>query len=202
MNFYQRKSLVFKILIFIFAARIFKRKAMGNTKNYVISFRGLKIGNHEFDFQISDSFFEAFEYSRTKKGKIALKVIVNKAENMLNLQLIFKGKLDVICDSCGEDIDFPLDFTERLIVKFGDEEQEDNDEVVFLSNTAYEINLVQFIYEYVNLALPMRITHPEDEEGNPSCKVDVLEEFEDFSEQEEEMDPCWDALKRLKTKSK
>lgn len=162
---------------------------MGNTKDYVISFRGLKLGNHEFDFQITDSFFEAFEYSRTKKGNIALNVMLNKAETMLNLDFAFKGKVDVSCDSCGENFDFPLDFTEHLIVKFSDEEQEDDAEVIFLSNTAYEINLVQFIYEYVNLALPMRITHPEDDEGNPSCPIDVLEEFEDFSEQEEKMDP-------------
>ena len=174
---------------------------MGNTKDYVISFRGLKIGNHEFDFQITDSFFEAFEYSRTKKGNIALNVILNKAETMLTLDFSFKGKVDVSCDSCGGNFDLPLDFTERLIVKFSDEEQEDGAEVIFLPNTAYEINLVQFIYEYVNLALPMRITHPEDKEGNPSCQVDVLEEFEDLQEQDEEMDPRWDALKKLKTKS-
>lgn len=170
---------------------------MGNTKDYVISFRGLKLGSHEFDFQITDSFFEAFEYSRTKEGNIALKVILIKAENMLNLTLNFNGEVGVGCDSCGEDIDFPLDFTEHLIVKFSNEEQEDNDDVVFLPYSTYEINLVQFIFEYVNLALPMRITHPENEEGDPSCQADVVEEFEDFSEQEE-MDPRWDALKKLK----
>lgn len=175
---------------------------MGNTRDYFISFRGLKIGNHEFDFQITDSFFETFEYSRTKKGNIALNVMLNKAETMLNIDFAFKGEVDVVCDSCGENFDFPLDFTERLIVKFSDEEQEDGAEIIFLPNTAYEINLVQFIYEYVNLALPMRITHPEDEEGRPTCPIDVLEEFEDFSEQENEVDPRWDALKKLKTKSK
>lgn len=174
---------------------------MGNTKDYVISFRGLKLGDHEFEFQISDSFFETFEYSRTKKGDIALKVILNKAENMLSLNLNFKGKVSVGCDSCGEDLDFPLDFTEHLIVKFSDEEQEDSNEVVFLPHSTYEINLIQFIYEYLSLALPMRITHPENEEGDPSCQVDVVEEFEDFQEQDEEMDPRWDALKKLKTKS-
>jgi len=83
---------------------------MANLKDYVISFRGLKIGNHEFDFQITDSFFETFEYSRTKKGNIALKVILNKAENMLKLDFFFNGYVHVICDSCGEDFDFALDF--------------------------------------------------------------------------------------------
>ena len=174
---------------------------MGNIKDYVISFRGLKLGDHEFDFQISDSFFEAFEYSRTKKGNVALKVILNKAETMLTLALNFKGKVAVGCDSCGEDLDFPLDFTEHLIVKFSDEELEDDDEVVFLPYSTYEINLAQFIYEYVNLALPMRITHPENEKGDPSCQVNVVEEFEGFLEQEEEVDPRWDALKELKSKS-
>jgi len=172
---------------------------MGNLKDYVISFRGLKIGNHEFDFQVSDSFFEEFEYSRTKKGKLALKVLLTKAENMLELDFNFIGYVNVNCDSCGEEFDFPLDFSETLIVKFSDKELEDTDEVVFLPNSTYELKLAQFIYEYVNLALPMRLTHKEDEDGNPSCKLNVLDDFKDFNEQEEEeVDPRWNALKKLK----
>lgn len=172
-------------------------KAMSNIKDYVISFRGLKIGNHEFDFQITDSFFEAFEYSRTKKGNLALKVIVHKTENLLQLDFIFKGSVNAICDSCGEDFDFPLDFTQSLIVKFTDEEQEDTDEIAFLPVSSYQIKLAQFIYEFVNLSLPMRLTHEEDEEGNPICQLDVLDEFKDSTEQEE-VDPRWNALKKLK----
>jgi len=171
---------------------------MSNLKDYVISFRGLKIGDHEFDFQISDSFFEAFEYSRVKRGNISLKVILNKADTMLRLDFIFKGSVNTDCDSCGEGFDFPIDFSERLILKFSDQEEEDTEEVVFLPSSAYQVKLAQYLYEYVNLALPMRLTHPEDEEGNPSCEEIDLEEFEDFKESEDDMDPRWDALKKLK----
>lgn len=171
---------------------------MSNVKDYIISFRGLKIGDHEFDFQITDSFFEAFEYSRTQKGNLTLKVIIHKTESLLKLNFIFKGSVDATCDSCGETFDFPLDFTESLIVKFTDEGLEDTDEIVFLPVSAYQINLVQVIYEFVNLALPMRITHEEDEEGNPICQLDVLDELEESEEQEDEVDPRWNALKKLK----
>jgi len=171
---------------------------MANLKDYVISFRGLKMGNHEFDFQITDSFFEAFEYSRTQKGNIALKVILNKAENMLKLDFFFKGSVEVICDSCGDDFDFRLNFIEHLIVKFSDQEQEDSAEMIFLPSAAYEIKLAQFIYEYVNLALPMRLTHPEDEDGNPICSLDIPEEEEELIAPENEVDPRWEALKKLK----
>ncbi len=172
---------------------------MNNLKNYIISFSGLKLGNHEFDFQISDSFFETFEFSRTQKANLTLKVILNRAENMLNLDFNFNGSVNVSCDSCGEEFDFPLNFSESLIVKFSDQEQEDSDEVVFLPHTAYQINLAQFIYEFVNLALPMRLTHEEDKQGNPVCRVNVLDEFEEFEDQEnEEIDARWEALKKLK----
>lgn len=171
---------------------------MSNIKDYVISFRGLKIGNHEFDFQITDSFFEAFEYSRTQRGNIDLKVILNKAENMLKLNFNFKGSVNVSCDSCGDELDFPLNFAQDLIVNFSDQEQEDSDEIIFLPNSAYQIDLTHFIYEFVNLALPMRLTHEEDEQGNPSCQREDMEEFEDFNETENEVDPRWNALKKLK----
>ena len=171
---------------------------MSKTKEYIISFSSLRVGEHEFDFQISDSFFEVFEHSRIQKGNLSLKINMTKAENLLQLQFNFKGIIMVVCDHCGDDFDFPLDFAENLIVKFSDQHQEDTDEVVFLPTTSYQINLAQFIYEFVNLALPMRITHPEDENDNPTCVNDVLDEFEDFNEPNNEIDPRWDALKKLK----
>lgn len=171
---------------------------MNNLKDYVISFRGLKFGNHEFDFQITDSFFELFEFSRAQKGNLTLKVILTKTENLLKLNFDFKGNVNVICDSCGDDLNFPVDFTQNLIVNFSDQAQEDSDEIIFLPNSAYEINLAQFIYEFVNLALPMRLTHQEDEQGNPTCHRAELGEFEDLKENENEVDPRWDALKKLK----
>ena len=35
---------------------------MKNLKAFLIPFTGLKIGKHQFDYQIDNSFFECFEY--------------------------------------------------------------------------------------------------------------------------------------------
>jgi uncharacterized metal-binding protein YceD (DUF177 family) len=172
---------------------------MNSLKEYSISFVGLKLGMHKFDFQISDKFFEFFEYSRVQKGDIALKLPLTRSENMLQLDFHFQGSVNVICDHCGENFDFPLDFNEKLLVKFTDQQQEDTEEVVFLQSAAHQIDLAQIIYEYVNLALPMRLTHPENEEGEPSCDLAGLENSKSSEETNEtETDPRWEALKKLR----
>jgi len=157
------------------------------------------MGTHQFDFQITDTFFEAFEFSRTQKGMLNLKLILDKTENMLQLQFQFQGNVWVVCDRCGEDFEYPLLFDEALIVKFSDREQEsDTDEVIFLPSSTYQIKLAQYIYEYINLALPMRLTHPEDENGEPQCPVDAMENLNDIESTDDEVDPRWEALKKLK----
>lgn len=171
---------------------------MAGVKDYKISFSGLKVGEHEFEYQIFDSFFEAFEHSRTQKADLLLKVNLTKTETLLQLRFLFKGSVEVVCDHCGNEFDYPLDFSENLIVKFSDQEQEDTDEVIFLPTSAFQFDLSQLIYEYVNLALPMRLTHPEDESNNLLCTNDVLDNFEEPEEPEKENNPMWEALKKLK----
>jgi len=73
-----------------------------------------------------------------------------------------------------------------------------------LGETEHEVRLEQYIYEFISLTLPMRLTHPEDEDGNSDCDLDFLESYsteaepDDKSNQDDEIDPRWAALKKLK----
>ncbi|MBN2237320.1 MAG: DUF177 domain-containing protein [Bacteroidales bacterium] len=171
---------------------------MSKVVKYTIPFLGLKIGKHEFDFQIQDTFFEAYEYSRVQKGNLFLKVELEKSESMIILDFHFSGTVNALCDHCGEEFDYPMDFSEELIVKFSDSQKEEIDEILILPLSAYQLELEQYIYEYINLALPMRVLHEEDEDGNPSCTLYELEDFDDSNEPNDLVDPRWEALKKLK----
>ena len=66
----------------------------------------------------------------------------------------------------------------------------------------YELDVAQYIYEYITVVIPMRNVH-EDDEGNPACDPEVLKEIEKHALPEEKAgeepptDPRWDALKGL-----
>ena len=59
---------------------------------------------------------------------------------------------------------------------------------------------MHFIYETICLALPHRIVHPDDENGNSTCNPEVLKKLESMSQTEkpQEIDERWAALKDLK----
>jgi len=168
-------------------------------KTYKISLGGLQIGYHSFDFQVNDEFFESFEKSRVQKGNLSLKVEMDKSETMLQLQFYFRGEVTVGCDRCLDEFLYPLEFNELLIVKFGYKKHEESENILVIDANEYEIEIAQYIYEYVNLALPMQLIHPDLENGESTCNPDFLKNFEtQESENEEEMDPRWEALKKLK----
>ena len=58
--------------------------------DFQITFSGLKLGNHKFDFQIEDAFFQLFDYAELSSGQISAIILLQKKSNMLELDLQIK----------------------------------------------------------------------------------------------------------------
>lgn len=170
---------------------------MKRQSQYVIPYKGLKDGLHHFDFKVDDSFFESFESSEIEKGKVEIHVTLNKKSSVLEFLFELNGTVSVACDRCLDPIDMDIDYEAPLYVKFGEESHEETDELYVLSEQETEIDLSQFIYEYIHLSLPYRRVHPDDEEGNSTCNKDMLKRLEELSinEEKQDTDPRWNNLK-------
>ena len=166
-------------------------------KQFVIQFSGLNNGDHNFDFEVTDEFFEKIEYSEIKKGKVNIDVLLNKQENMLVFNFSIKGFVNVICDRCSYPFDIEVAGEKKLIVKFGDETYEETDEILIIPETDYQIDLYHYVYEYINLLLPVKKVHPEDSNGNSTCNPEVIKKLEEL-ENQNPTDPRWNELKKLK----
>lgn len=171
---------------------------MNKHSELIIPFKGLSIGNHHYDFVISDSFFESFEPLNIQKGKIDLSLDFEKESGLLSLLFHFNGTVSLTCDRCLEEYDQPVADDFRLIVKFGEDYQEITDEIVEISITEHRFDLSQYIYEYVQLMLPLKHVHPDDALGNSTCKPEMLEKLKELSKPA--TDPRWEALSKLKEK--
>ncbi len=178
-------------------------RSLKTLKIYSIPFKGLKLGKHQFDFEITDAFFDEFEYSLVKKGNLSCKVDLEKQETMLLLDFRINGVVDRSCDRCLAGFPEPVDIQERQIVKFGEAEPgETDDDIMFLARNDFELDLAELIYEYINLAMPL--TSVCADEGNlPFCDQEMLDKLKLFSgtEQDKENtdpDPRWNVLKNTK----
>lgn len=174
---------------------------MDYLKDFVIPFKGLNTGEHEFDFRIEKKFFEQFEFGELRNGEVSIKLFLLKDETMLTLNFIIDGKIEVDCDRCGEEFFQPIKGEERLFIKFGQEGYDESEEIVVIPADEYEIDLSHFIYEFIVLLLPYRKVHPKDAKGEDQCNQEVINRLNNQSNKSS-TDPRWEALKELKTKNK
>ncbi|RTZ02488.1 DUF177 domain-containing protein [Flavobacterium sp. RSP49] len=178
---------------------------MKNTKEYLIPFIGLKLGKHHFEYQISNAFFEIFDYDEYQDSKIKVNVVLEKKSTLLELRFNHKGVVNVPCDLTSEDFDLPIEGEMKLIVRFDEVYNNDNDELLILPHGEFEINIAQYIYEMIVLSVPLRRVHPGIQDG--SLKTEALtklnelavKEEKEESKEEENIDPRWDKLKQLLT---
>jgi uncharacterized metal-binding protein YceD (DUF177 family) len=118
---------------------------------------------------------------------------------MMVLLFNMKGSVMLTCDRCLDEFDIPVDSQTKLIVNFGKDNSEDSEEIITISESENEINVAQFIYESIHLALPMKRVHPDDEKGNSTCNSEVMKKLQEHTSEtsEDNDDPRWDILKKI-----
>jgi uncharacterized protein len=174
-------------------------------KQFSIPFTGLKIGKHQFDFEIDNSFFDAFEYSLVKKGTLKAEVELDKQETMLILQFRIDGTIILDCDKCLAGFNSPISIQERQIVKFAEDElQSDDLEIIILNKKESEIDISGLIYEFITVSVPYIKICEENGDGK-RCDQEMIARLESLvvgaqkeEEQQQDEDPRWAALKKLK----
>lgn len=177
---------------------------MKSLKQYSIPFTGLKIGQHQFTFEVGDRFFNEFEYSLVKQGLLKVDLLLEKQETMLVLDFHITGYIKLNCDKCLADYPHQINAKDRLIAKFSNiEDLQDSEEVMVLSKNDSEIDTSSFIYEMINLAAPY-INVCEDPGNLSDCDQEMLSKLKEFSEEQEQEkeksddnDPRWDKLKNI-----
>lgn len=171
-------------------------------KDFDISFIGLKQGNHEFEYELNDSFFEHFGFNEFCNAAINVQATLTKGSTMMELAVKGNGTVEVNCDLTNEPFKMNLNPTLDLVIKFGEEYNDEDDELLVLPHGEYQFNVAQYLYEMTVLSLPQKRIHPGVEDG--SLKSPLLDKLEDLKpkiveekEETNESDPRWDALKDL-----
>ncbi|MGB0390281.1 MAG: YceD family protein [Salibacteraceae bacterium] len=171
-------------------------KLEGYLKQFVVQFSGLKLGVHEFEFEIVDLFFEQFVIEDVTGGDIHVKFTLDKKENMMELNFELTGVLKTTCDRCLDPMEIDLVTDNQIMVKFSEATSEANDELIVLGPEAYKIDIAPIIYEFITVQFPLRKVH--DEEDCNQDVINMLYTEEDKTEEENEGSNMWDALKKLK----
>lgn len=177
---------------------------MAKKSEYAIGFTGLSDGLHLFTFEIGKLFFEAFENTEIKDGKVSVALSLEKKPNMMLAHFDVGGDVVVMCDRCTDDFYLPVKGEYNLVYKFADEDYDDENIITVLPSQT-SIDIAQTVYEFITLLLPTRRLHPKGK-CNEQMLADidkyliVEEKKQEFSKEasEGEVDPRWAALEKLK----
>jgi uncharacterized metal-binding protein YceD (DUF177 family) len=176
-----------------------------NLKPFKIAFAGLKDGKHEFTYEIDNAFFEEFGFEEFNGSALNVVVTMDKRSTIMDLEFVSTGVVNLNCDLTNEPFDMPLEVQMDLVVKFGQEFNDENESLLILTHGEYEFYVSQYIYEMLVLAVPAKRVHPGIEDGTLQSdivkKLDELKPKSNFLKEEykQEVDPRWDILKNLKT---
>ncbi|MFT4878098.1 MAG: hypothetical protein ACI80P_000029 [Flavobacteriales bacterium] len=166
-------------------------------KAYKIPFIGLKVGQHEFEFELGDTFFESFEHSEITGSEINVDLLLEKQSTMMVLDFEVYGTVETVCDRCGSKMRVDIDHEDRLIIKYGDQTGTSEDEILIYGTAIHMIELQQYLYEYAHLGLPSRHIH-ENESDCDQDALKLLNELREEKTEDEDIDPRWEGLKGLK----
>ena len=173
-------------------------------KAYDIQFIGLKLGQHIYEYDIDNTFFNLFEYDEFNSVNLKTTLKLEKKTTLLELHFLTDGDVNINCDVTNEPYNQPIQSEFNLVVKFGAEYNNENEDILIIPHGSYEINVAQYIYELIVLSIPKKRIHPGVEDG--TLDSDILDKLKLLSPKEQDdtnsnndTDPRWDTLKKLLT---
>jgi len=166
---------------------------------YSIQLTGLKEGSHVYDFEINDDFFCSFEDSEIQGGILRAVVTLVKRSAHMELNIELAGSISISCDRCLDSYLQGIVAKNRVLLKYGDQWEEVDDEVLMIPDGENKLDLRQLFYEFIHLALPLQRIHPDDKEGESTCNGEMLDKLDKhLADNNTGIDTRWKALDLLK----
>lgn len=177
---------------------------MKSLREFDIAFVGLKPGVHTYEYQITDSFFENYGPQDFSNCQATVKLNFDKKSSFFLLKFEIGGQVTVTCDRCGQPFVLQLwDDFDQVVKLVGNPEEmaagDEDPDVAYISHTESHLNVAEWIYEFINLSIPMQRIHPNNPDGTSGCDPKVLEMLEKMSQQaNEKTNPIWKGLDKFR----
>ncbi len=170
-------------------------------KDFIIPFKGLGLGAHDYEWEIGKKFFDAIENPDILDCDLKVKMELDRQERMMVLSFNISGEIETVCDRCLGKLVLPADIHQAYIIKFGYERVEESEDVLVIPENEYQIDVSGLIFDYISLFIPFKKVHGEDEKGTSLCEGDVIAKLNEIVDHED-IDPRWEALKNIKLDNK
>ena len=174
---------------------------MCSLERFKIDLKGLTDEVTTFDYDLDDAFFGALDETEVESGSLHVSLSIRKASGFFEFLFHTVGTVNITCDRCLDLMEQPIATDNRLVVKLGSTNSEDDDTVIVDENEGI-LDTSWFIYEFIALAIPIQHVH-----ATGKCNPAMTKALEELSadrsgdvESSQPVDPRWEKLKSLKFK--
>lgn len=192
------------VILSSFATLLRKPSFMERDRNLVVKFSGLKDGLHQLEFAVDKKFFESYPQSEICDGSVLVHLNLTKSPQMLVLEFNATGAVTLECDRCIGQFQYPVQWERKMVVNLHADEFADDDDLISLPESAVDLYIGQYVYEFTMLSLPARKVCDEAGSGQ-QCDPEVIAKLMQVEHKQEEnpsddgeSDPRWQALKNIK----
>ena len=174
---------------------------MCSLERYKIDLKGLTSEVTTCEWDVDKQFFDALDQTEVESGALHVSLSIRKASGFFELLFHTVGSIDITCDRCLDLMEQPIETDNRLVVKLGSNDSED-DETVIVDEDEGILDTSWFIYEFIALAIPIQHVHATGK-CNPAMTKALEELSADRSGDEESgqpVDPRWEILRTINIK--
>ncbi len=177
---------------------------MNYRREYEIAFVGLKPGVHVFEYRIEDKFFIPYGEQDFNNCIVDVKLSLDKKNGFMQFHFDINGNIDVICDKCGNSLHKQLWDEYDIIVKMVEEpelmnEQEADPDIYYINRSESHLHIADWMYEFINLSLPMQKRCNDEEMGGSLCNNEVLAKLKEMEDEvRKENNNLWKGLEKFK----
>lgn len=135
------------------------------------------------EYRLQHDFFASIEEGEMTDGDVALKLTITPMPNRLyQLQLSYRGEVEVLCDRCLEPLTLPMEVEDGLQVRLDNYFEDENDELITLDIQSPIYDFTWIFYELLALHLPIQRMH-QIEDCNPEMLKYLINELPEDAEE-------------------
>mgnify|MGYP003574976975 CR=1 FL=1 len=166
-----------------------------------VNIAGLSNNVHTYHFDVDDSFFVHYGTGVVSEGSFDVGVTLDKRETFIDARFEIKGAARLVCDRSLDLFQHPITVDKHIVFKFGNADEELSDEIIMIHRDADSLELGQYIYEFIALAVPIKKLHPRyqgEPDDDTEGKIIYSSSETTDGEDDDNIDPRWEKLKKLK----
>ncbi len=192
---------------------------MGKFTAYKLPLKSLAAGTYDYEYHLGKQFFTDMESADIHDADLTVKLTVTHKRDIYRLDFTITGTITLICDRCLDDLIMPVDTTYSIAVKYGDDYNDEADDLLIIPESDNFLNVAYMIYDTVALTIPIKHVHPMGKcnrqmsamlrkhrahrPGDEDAELEdnLIDEMETMDTERDDppADPRWDGLKALRS---